>query len=98
MSKLDALEQRSKMLFNSAHMLDIARSIADGPEVFKAEHLQVGLGLAQSTVHRALRVLEELKLLTRRDRASRTQALEFERHPHSFWDAAQDLSEVEENA
>ncbi|GAB3400663.1 hypothetical protein GCM10027515_08770 [Schumannella luteola] len=83
--------QWSKTLFNNRYLLQVAFAIADSEGAVESSALQAELGLSQPAVQRALRVLEEVELITRQPRASRTEHLPYRRVEHPFWETAKAL-------
>lgn len=98
LSTVATTERWSKTLFSSVHLLSVAAAIgrADADDDVTSQTLQSQLSLAQSTVYRALSVLEEVKLLERLDRTSRTDSVRFHRVDHAFWAATRDLAATAE--
>jgi len=91
MTNVTLSTQWSKMLFNNAHMLRVAAEIHAGGEQIDARTLQRRIPLGQSAVHRVLRTLEGVELLTRQERTSRTDVLQYTRADHPFWASAATL-------
>ena len=94
MSTVVESQRRSKLLFNNVHVLSIAAMIDEGESTVDSKTLQVKLALSQSTVQRALRMLEGIGLLERQERTARTESLRYRRMPHRFWGSASDLHEA----
>jgi len=89
---MDGVGVRSKLLFNSTHMLSVAEAIGAGDGVVDSRSLQNRLGLGQSAVQRILVALEGVGLMERLERQARTEPILFQRIPHPFWVAAQELA------
>lgn len=91
-------EHWSKVLFNNSHLLGVAAAIARSEGEVDSQMLQGELAIAQSTAQRALRVFEDVRLLERLERTSRTAVLRYRRAPHAFWDTASTLHREAEHA
>ena len=89
---MNGVEVRSKLLFNNTHMLSVAEAIGAGDDVVDSTSLQDRLGLRQSAVQRILVALEGVGLMERLERQARTEPIRFQRTPHPFWLAAQELA------
>jgi len=85
---------KSKLLFNSVHMLRVAGAISSGDDIVDSRMLQVDLNLGQSAVQRILVALEGVGLMERLERQVRTEPVRFRRLPHPFWLAAQELADA----
>lgn len=84
--------ERSKLLFNSSHMLSVAHAVGEGDEVIDTRTLQDRLQLSQSSVRRVLVALEGVGLMDRMERQTRTEPLRYRRRSHPFWLAARELA------
>jgi transcription initiation factor IIE alpha subunit len=90
----DNVAKKSKMLFNSVHVLPVVRAIGAGNAVVDSKSLQQELNLGQSTVHRVLVTLEGVGLMERLKRHTRTEPQQYRRLDHTFWAAAEDLADA----
>lgn len=92
-SVLDAaLEHRSKSLFGNRHMLHIGRNIATQRGPFTVTDVSTKTGVPYSSAHRLIRQLEGVGLLRLLPSAAAGDPhLRFERLPHRFWGAVQQL-------
>ncbi|MEB0287489.1 helix-turn-helix domain-containing protein [Cryobacterium sp. 10S3] len=91
MNSLGATVRWSKTLFNDVHFLTVANAIAKGPNETSSTELQKLLMLSQPAVHRVLRDLEDVQLLTRLDRQGRTAPQQYRKADHPFWSSAEML-------
>ena len=88
----EALELRSKALFGNRHMLHIGRQIAKHRGPFTVTDVSTKTRVPYSTAHRLIRQLEDVGLLHRLPAtASADPHHRFERTPHRFWGAVQQL-------
>lgn len=88
----ETLELRSKSLFGNRHMLHVGRSIARQRGPFTVSDVAKTTGVPYSTAHRLVRQLEDVGLLRRLPQAAMSDPHHrFERLPHRFWGAVQQL-------
>lgn len=88
----ETLEHRSKSLFGNRHMLHVGRNVAQQRGAFRVTDVATKTGVPYSSVHRLIRQLEDIGLLRRLPPASSPDPHHwFERVPHRFWGAVQQL-------
>ncbi len=88
----ETLEHRSKSLFGNRHMLHIGRNVAKQRGPFTVTDVSTKTGVPYSSAHRLIRQLEGVGLLRRLPAtASADPHHRFERMPHRFWGAVQQL-------
>lgn len=88
----ETLELRSKSLFGNRHMLHVGRNIARQRGSFTVTEVAKTTGVPYSTAYRLVGQLEEVGLLRRLPQAAMSDPHHrFERLPHRFWGAVQQL-------
>jgi hypothetical protein len=88
----ETLEHRSKSLFGNRHMLHVGRNVAAQRGPFTVTDVSIKTGVPYSSAHRLIRQLEGVGLLRRLPAtAAGDPHHRFERLPHKFWGAVQQL-------